>query len=455
MVTTIRTRHRRGHWRARDRRPGVSSIGPCVPAAALCLLAALASGCAAARFEAAHRTCDRSAEADPAAALGYAGPPAAGDLRGRAALNHAAAPPWVVDQSRVYPFDPGFRYEELWPAGGRASTPLLCRLTYDRTRRRGLFAADPLTQVELTTVYEVVGKTPPQRVHGPDSVPQMFVLDGVTAFAPGDVLRMAVVDRDVHWGGSSFTDDPLITFGLPYGSGGPLTGTSGAMWRGTVDVRCEHLDADAVQWAYVETLMRLDARLQRWAPQLAPGDWDFGLAGSGMTDLRAALERAASLRGWDAPEVRERTNRLLAAQLCFERAAAPEVERWARRTRSGRLGELELAATDYRCELEPSGACRLTVEITSRSDGLVSIPMDLRLVLAGGREVGLLPERATVAGHEVRDLAADSTTTVIYRVEVPLRGDHALTRPMLLRERRGHLFSSRYRVEDVPLRLAD
>ncbi|MFY0536870.1 hypothetical protein [Nannocystis pusilla] len=91
----------------------------------------------------------------------------------------------MVGQSRVYPFDPSFRYWELWPASGGASTPLLCRLTYDRTRRRGLFAADPLTEVELTTVYEVPGKTPPQRVHGPDGVPQMFVLDGVTEFAPG------------------------------------------------------------------------------------------------------------------------------------------------------------------------------------------------------------------------------------------------------------------------------
>ena len=130
---------------------------------AVCLLATLASGCAAARFEAAHRTCDRAAEVDAAVALGYAGPSDAGELRERAARNHAAAPPWVVGPSRVYPFDPSFRYWELWPADGGASTPLLCRLTYDRTRRRGLFAADPLTEVELTTVYEVPGKTPPQR----------------------------------------------------------------------------------------------------------------------------------------------------------------------------------------------------------------------------------------------------------------------------------------------------
>lgn len=228
-----------------------------------------------------------------------------------------------------------------------------------------------------------------------------------------------------------------------------------AMWRGTVDVRCEHLDADAVQWAYVETLRRLDARLQRWAPQFEPGDWDFGLAGSGMTDLQAALEQAASLRGWDAPEVRERTNRLLAAQLCFERAAAPEVARRARRSHSGRLGELQLAATDYRCEAEPNGdtAGRLTVEITSHSDGLV--PVNLRLVLAGGRELALLPEQATVAGREIRQLDANSTATVIYRVEVPLRADHALTRPMLLRQRRWQLSSASYRVEDLPLRLAN
>ena len=430
---------------------------PADSAARLCLLAALASGCAAARFEAAHRTCDRTAEADPAAALGYAGPVDAGELRGRAARNHAAAPPWVVGQSRVCPFDPSFRYQELWPASARASTPLLCRLTYDRTRRRGLFAADPLTQVELTTVYEVPGKTPPQRVLGPDNVPQMFVLDGVTEFAPGDALRMAVVDRDVQWGGSSAMDDPLIAFTLPYSPGAALTGTSGAMWRGTVDVRCEHLDANAVQWAYVETLMQLDARLQRWAPQFEPHDWDFGLAGSGMTELQAALERAASLRGWDAPEVRERTNRLLAAQLCFERAAAPEVARRARRWHSGRLGELHFAATDYRCEAEPSGttACRLTVEITSRSAGSVLIPANLHLVLAGGREVALLPERATAAGHEVRELAANSTTTVVYGLEVPLRDDHALTRPMLLRERRWQLLSASVRVQDLPLRLAD
>lgn len=423
---------------------------------AVCLLVTLASGCAAARFEAAHRTCDRAAEVEPSVALGYAGPPDAGELRGRAARNHAAAPPWVVGQSRVYPLDPSFRYWELWPAGGDASTPLLCRLTYDRTRRRGLFAADPLTEVELTTVYEVPGKTPPQRVHGPDGVPQMFVLDGVTEFAPGDALRMAVVDRDVHWGGSSFTDDPLIAFTLPYRSGAALTGTSGAMWRGTVDVRCEHLDAFAVQSTYVDALMQLDAGLQRWAPQLEPRDWDFGLAGSGMTAMRAALERAASLRGWDAPEVRERTNRLLAAQLCFERAAAPEVARWARRSRSGGFGELQLAATDYRCAAEPHGetACRLTVDITSRSDGLVAIPVNLSLVLAGGRELALLPERATVADHEVRDLAPNSTATVSYRLEVPLRDEQGLARPMLLRSRRRPLFSSSYRVEDLPLRLA-
>ncbi|MFY0536868.1 hypothetical protein [Nannocystis pusilla] len=191
-------------------------------------------------------------------------------------------------------------------------------------------------------------------------------------------------------------------------------------------------------------------------PQLEPRDWDFGLAGSGMTDLQAALERAASLRGWDAPEVRERTNRLLAAQLCFERAAAPEVARWARRSRSGGFGELQLAATDYHCAAEPSGetACRLTVDITSRSDSSLSIPVNLHLVLAGGREIALLPERATVAGHEVRDLAPNSTTTVIYLLEVPLRDDQALARPMLLRSRRRPLFSSSYRVEDLPLRLA-
>lgn len=182
-----------------------------------------------------------------------------------------------------------------------------------------------------------------------------------------------------------------------------------------------------------------------------------GLAGSGMTDMRAVLERAASLRGWDAPEVRERTDRLLAAQLCFERAAAPEVARWARRARSGGFGELRLAAADYRCAAEPSGetACRLTVDITRRSAGPGSIPAHLRLVLAGGREVALLPERATSAGREVRDLAANSTTTVIYRLEVPLRDDQALACPMLLRSRWRPLFSSRYRVEDSPLRLAE
>lgn len=423
--------------------------------AALFLLAALTSGCAAARFDAAHRTCDPAAVTDPAAALGYAGPPVSDSLRGGAARNHAAAPPWVVGQSRVYPFAPAFRYVDLWPASDREGTPLLCRLTYDRTRRRGLFAADPLTGVELTTVYEVPGKTPPQRVFGPDSIPQMFVLDGVTELAPGDALRMAVVDRDVQWTGSSFTDDPLITFTLPYRPGRALTGTSGALWRGTVDVRCEHLDADAVQWAYVEALTKLDAQLRRWTPRLEPDDWDFGLAGSGMTDLRATLELAASLRGWHAPEVRERTDRLLATQLCFERAAAPEVARRAGRSTSGRLGERRIAATHYGCAPGPDGApaCRLTVDITNRTDGQALLPADLRLVLAGGREVALLPERATVAGHEVRQLTADSTATVIYRLEVPLRADHPLTRPMLLRERRRPLFSSDYRVEDLPLRL--
>ncbi|MDC0716520.1 hypothetical protein [Nannocystis bainbridge] len=440
----------------------ISAAPPCVPTsarlpAALGLLAALVSGCASARFEAAHRACDPAAEADRADALGYAGPPDDSELRDRAARNHAAAPPWVVGQSRVYPLDPSFRYEALWPASAGASTPLLCRLTYDAGRRRGLFAADPLTAVELTTVYEVPGKTPPQRVLGPDGVPQMFVLDSVTEFAPGDALRMAVVDRDVQWGGSSATDDPLITFTLPYRSGAALTGTSGTMWRGTVDVRCEHLDALAAQSAYVDALMQLDARLQRWAPRLDPDDWDFGLAGSGMTDLRAALERAASLRGWDAPEVRERTGRLLGAQLCFERAAAPEVARRARRSHAGRLGELQLAATDYRCEAASSAqtACRLTVDIANPTSNSQLIPAYPRLVLAGGREVGLLVERVTIAGREVRELAASSTATVIYRLDVPLRADRALARPLLLRERRRQLFSASYRVEDVPLRLAD
>ncbi|MFY0536869.1 hypothetical protein [Nannocystis pusilla] len=74
----------------------------------------------------------------------------------------------------------------------------------------------------------------------------------------------------MHWGGSSFTDDPLIAFTLPYRPGAALTGTSGAMWRGTVDVRCEHLDAFFVQTAYVDALRQLDARLQRWARSSSP-----------------------------------------------------------------------------------------------------------------------------------------------------------------------------------------
>ena len=76
-------------------------------------------------------------------------------------------------------------------------------------------------------------------------------------------------------------------------------------------------------------------------------------------------------------------------------------------------------------------------------------------MLAGGREVGLLVERVTSDGREVREVAASSTATVSYRLDVPLRADRALARPLLLRERRRQLFSTSYRVEDVPLRLAD
>jgi hypothetical protein len=61
-------------------------------------------GCARARFESALAACDPAAETDPADALGYATvhEPPPGDLHGRAAKNHEAAPPWVVGLSAVY-----------------------------------------------------------------------------------------------------------------------------------------------------------------------------------------------------------------------------------------------------------------------------------------------------------------------------------------------------------------
>jgi hypothetical protein len=421
-------------------------------------------GCASARFEAALATCDPAVEAraDPVDALGYAAAhePPLGTLKDGAARNYEAAPPWVMGQPRVYPFDASFSYDTIVLDTGREDTPLLCRLTYDRNQRRGFFAADVLTNVELSAVYEVPGKSPQLRAHGPRDVPSMILLDSATDFVPGDELRLAVVDRDSRWG----FDDALVDFTLEYGEAGVAAAGSGMMWRGSVAARCGHLDPQAVQQSFDGALTEIDTGLSTWRPQLEPEGWDFGLSTSGMTGLQALLERAASLRGWDAPEVRERGRRLLATQLCFERAAVPEVARraaWvARRDPLGTRG-LRIVGTGYACKNSDTGVptCRLTGTVTNPDDE--SRPLGyatyVRLVLAGGREIPLTLERSTVNGQSYdgpQELPGGSTATVVYRLDIPLRDDRELARPVMLRDRRRQLFSDGNLVKDLPLRLA-
>ncbi len=447
-------------------------------AASALLVAHALGGCASARFHEALAACDPAAEVEPARALGYATghAPPSGALAGGAAINHEAAPPWVVGQSRVYPFDPSLAYWAYWtsaaidapvsgaPQAERAAeevTPLVCRMSYDRTRRRALFAADPFTHVEISAVYEVPGKSPPLRVHGPRDTPSAILLDAATALEPGDRLRLALVDRDWRWG----IDDPLVDLLLRYDEAGRARATS-QLWRGAVIIECGHLDPDAARRAFDDALAEIDAGLRAWAPELVPRGWDFGLSAAGMTGMRAALERAASLRrqGWDAPEVRERTERLLARQLCFERAAAPEVARLAARlSRRAPVGlrRMQIEGTAYACPSGPSGApeCRLEAAVTNlERDGSSPLAFagHVRLVLAGGREIPLTIERSVVgdrAREGAQELPAGATATVTYRLEVPLRDDVALARPVLLRDRRRKLLSQEHEVQDLALRL--
>jgi hypothetical protein len=51
-----------------------------------------------------------------------------------------------------------------------------------------------------------------------------------------------------------------------------------------------------------------------------------------------------------------------------------------------------------------------------------------------------------------QELPAGGTATVVYRLDVPLRQDRELARPVMLRDRRRRLFSSENLVEDLPLR---
>jgi hypothetical protein len=423
----------------------------------------LASGCASTRFEAAVQACDMTAEADPGDALGYASvhEPPADALGGGARKNHEAAPPWVVGQARIYPFDPWYAYDEIVLGAGRPATPLLCRASYDGGQRLALFAADPFTAVELSAVYEVPGKSPPLFAHGPRDVPAMVVLDPATELAPGDALRIAVVDRDSRWG----LDDPLVDVSLHYAENG-VAAASRQLWRGAVHVQCGHLDPEAARQAHEDALAVIDAGLAGWAPQLVPQGWDFGLTASGMEDLRSSLQRAASLRlqGWDAPEVREQAKRLLATQLCFERAAAPEVARLAarvaRRNPAGLRG-LRIMGTAYACEKDEHGAstCRLTAAVTNPEEAPAPLASAsyVQLVLAGGREIPLTVERSTIGDQSYEGLGPElpggATATVVYRLDVPLRDDRPLARPVMLRDRRGRLFSDENLVKDHPVRL--
>lgn len=420
-------------------------------------------GCASLRFESAVEACDLAAETDPADALGYASvyAPPGGALDGGARRNHEAAPPWVVGQARVYPFDPWYAYDEIVLGAGRQATPLLCHTSYDRQQRRALFAADPFTAVELSAVYEVPGKSPPLFAHGAREVPAMVVLDPATELAPGDELRLAVVDRDSRWG----LDDPLVDLALRYTENGTAAAGS-QLWRGAVQVRCGHLDPEAARRAHQDALAVVDAGIAGWAPQLVPDGWDYGLTTSGMGALRSSLQRAASLQlqGWDDPAVRERAQRLLATQLCFERAAEPEVARHAarvaRRNPAGLRG-LRIMGTAYACQQDDRGAstCRLTAAVTNPEDE--SAPLGfaayVQLVLAGGREIPLTIERSTVGGQTYEGLGPDlpggATATVVYRLDVPLRDDRPLARPVMLRDRRRRLFSDENLVEDHPVRL--
>jgi hypothetical protein len=420
-------------------------------------------GCAQARFEAAVRACNPASETNPADALGYASvhEPPTGALTGGAAKNHEAAPPWVVGQPRVYPFDSGFSYAGMVLEVGREPTPLACRMSYDRQQRRALFAADPLTNVEISAVYEVPGKSPLLHAHGARDTPSAILLDAATDLVPGDEIRLAVVDRDSRWG----LDDPLVDFSLQYDEGGRAMAGS-QLWRGTVEVKCGHLEPEAARQAYEDALAEIDAGLRAWVPQLVPDGWDFGLTDSGMERLRSALQRAASLQlhGWDAPEVRERGQRLMATQLCFERAAEPEVTRMAARVARyapAGLRGLRMVGTAYGCEASSSGApaCRLTTAITNADDEPTPLGFAtyVQLVLAGGREIPLTLERSTVNGQTYEgapDLPAGATATVIYLLDVPLREDRALARPVMLRDRRRKLFSNDDLVQDHPVRLA-
>jgi len=63
---------------------------------------------------------------------------------------------------------------------------------------------------------------------------------------------------------------------------------------------------------------------------------------------------------------------------------------------------------------------------------------------------------SVIAGQtydDFHDLPAGATATVTYRLDVPLREDAQLARPVLLRDHRRRVFSQENLVEDLALRL--
>ncbi len=417
--------------------------------------ALLLSGCAGARFEARYAECTPPDPAAVIAELGMASsfdaPESFGD---EAASNYVAAPPWVEGQSRTYPWDRGFAYEELLANDRRPTTaPLWCEVRYQPQMRQRLIggttrrwlSADGRSGADLFVLYEVVGQEPPLRAWGPSNGDVVHLLDSTRRLGEGDVLRFTVSDRDIV-----SEDDHLADFELAYAE--PLSASTQMRASGATSIRCRHLDSGRSEIVRHQTLVEFDQALASFVPVLEMERSNFGLDDAGMDQMRALSMRAASLGGWDDPQLRERSERALGIQLCFERAAVKAVASRGSRFPLGDTEPLRWRGITFTCASElpnpaagepEHGPCTLAVEATNDS----SVDQELyglrntTLVLAGGREVDVEVEGPTV-------IRPDATVALALHLPRSVVADVPLTRPVLLRDRRWRLIRKEYDVID-------
>ena len=403
-------------------------------------------GCAHWSFERDYAACSEAPAETAAAELGMTlHPPAPEAFDTEAAASFSAAPPWEWGQSRVYPRDYGFDYTALKQGHGiRGETPLWCEIEFDRRRRMGLFSADPLTRVDLAVVYSVGDEVPVLNQRAAKRTERVRILDPIHRFESTDMLGFAVTDVDWLERYGFPTRDDIATFRLEYGES--LAASTGIRWRGSTTIRCQHLDPEATAAAREDTLARFDRSLASFSPAYDFEGFDAGANDSGLGRLRTLLRRAASLgHGWDDPELRSRTEALLARQSCFERAAAEPIHRKTRMMTRGRpLRGLRVGpAGELRCESSaklppdrwPSGTCEFDLRVRTSDEAGPIHSSNLRgvvVVLAGGREVEAWPIDAPV-------VVPGAEAFVRMRLEPSVTESVPLTQPVMLRWRRKRL----------------